>query len=284
MAETDGGRPRPRRRRAVAAATAAAVAVLVLLGGTVWSLQRSLVYLPSGGEPPPAGEVVEGARDVRLRTGDGLELGAWYVPARGGGRDAAVLVANGNGGNRELRAPLARALSEEGFSVLLFDYRGYGGNPGTPTEEGLAADARAAADTLAELGHPPDRTLYFGESLGAAVAVGLADERPPAGLFLRSPFSSLADMARAHYPFVPRWFLRESYPVARTLAGVAVPTSVAVGGADTIVPAGQSRAVAEASPDLVEEVVLEGVDHNDAELVHGPEVVAAFTRLADRVL
>ncbi|WP_201294848.1 MULTISPECIES: alpha/beta hydrolase [unclassified Nocardiopsis] len=283
MTSADARAPGPRRGRALTAAALAAVA-LVLLGGAVWGLQRSLVYLPTDGGPPPADEVVEGAEDVRLRTEDGLELGAWYVPARGPDRGAAVLVANGNAGNRALRAPLARALSGEGFSVLLFDYRGYGGNPGTPTGRGLAADARAAADALAERGHGPDRVLYFGESLGAAVVVGLAAERPPAGLFLRSPFSSLADMARAHYPFVPRWFLRDSYPVAETVAGLDAPTSVVLGSADTIVPAGQSREVAAASPNLVEEVVVEGVGHNDAELVHGPEVVAAFTRLADRVL
>ncbi|WP_150239003.1 alpha/beta hydrolase [Nocardiopsis quinghaiensis] len=282
MTVTDGGRPRRRLRRA-AVVTVTAVAVLVLLGGLVWGLQRSLIYLPTGGEPPSAGEVIEGAEDVRLHTDDGLELGAWYVPARDGDRGTAVLVANGNAGNREMRAPLARALSERGFSVLLFDYRGYGGNPGTPSEEGLASDARAAADALAERGHGPDGTLYFGESLGAAVVVGLADERPPAGLFLRSPFSSLADMARTHYPFVSSSLLRDTYPVVETVGDVDVPTSVAMGEADTIVPAEQSREVAGASPNLVEEVVLEGVGHNDAELVHGPRVVAAFTRLAGHV-
>ncbi|MFD6950791.1 hypothetical protein A6A08_11595 [Nocardiopsis sp. TSRI0078] len=281
MTVTDGERPRRPLRRAVAAA--AAVVVLVLLGGLVWGLQRSLIYLPTGGEPPSAGEVVEGAEDVRLHTDDGLGLGAWYVPARDGDRGTAVLVANGNAGNRRTRAPLARALSGQGFSVLLFDYRGYGGNPGAPSEEGLASDARAAADALAERGHGPEETLYFGESLGAAVVVGLAAERPPAGLFLRSPFSSLADMARVHYPFVPGALLRDTYPVAETIGEVDVPTSVAMGEADTIVPVEQSREVAGASPDLVEEVVVEGAGHNDAEMVYGPEVVAAFTRLADRV-
>ncbi|MFI6574339.1 alpha/beta hydrolase [Nocardiopsis sp. NPDC050513] len=277
------GRRNPRRRAVTAAV--AAVAVLILLGGLMWGMQRSLLYLPTGGTPPPAGEVVAGARDVRLRTGDGLDLGAWLIPPRGADRGTAVLVANGNSGNRETRAPLARALSAEGFTVLLFDYRGYGGNPGTPSQRGLASDARAASDALAARGHPPARTVYLGESLGAAVLSGLAVERPPAALLLRSPFTSLADVAAHHFPFLPvRALLWDRYPVRANVAEIDRPTTVVLGDGDLVVPPEQSRAVAEASPRLVEEVVVAGADHNDPALAYGPEVVAALVRLADRAL
>jgi pimeloyl-ACP methyl ester carboxylesterase len=210
---------------------AALLLVPVFLVGLMWVMQRSMIFIPMGGEPPPAAEVIEGAEDVRLHTEDGLELGAWFVPPqdtdRTADRETAVLVANGNAGNRESRAPLARALAAEGFSVLLFDYRGYGGNPGSPSEAGLAMDARAAADALAERGFDADRTVYFGESLGAAVAANLATERPPAALFLRSPFNSLADMGSYHYPFVPvRLLLRDEFPVADRVSGIDVPTTV----------------------------------------------------------
>src|SRR5699024_12579813 len=92
---------------------------LARLGGPCRGGDRSPVDPPSGGDPPPAGEMIDGAEDVHLHTEDGLELGGWYVPAAEPTRDAAVLVTNGNAGNRESRVPLARALSEEGFSVLL---------------------------------------------------------------------------------------------------------------------------------------------------------------------
>ncbi|CAL9595170.1 putative protein [Nocardiopsis dassonvillei] len=261
------------------------VALVLILVGFLWAGQRSVIYLPSVGAPPLAAEVLPGAEAVRLTTDDGLGLDGWFVPPPGRDRGAAVLVANGNAGDREGRAPLARALADEGFSVLLFDYRGYGGNEGSPSEEGLAADAHAAADHLAERGFTADRTLYFGESLGAAVATGLAVGRPPAALFLRSPFSSLADMGERQYPFLPvRLLLWDRYPVAEQVAGIDVPTTVVIGEADCVVPPEQSREVAAASPNLVEEVVLPGAGHNDADLVHGPEVVAAFVRLADRAL
>ena len=148
----------------------------VLLIGTVmgilWAVQRQLIYFPDAARVPPAGEVIAGARDVSLHTEDGLELGAWFVPAAGGatpGTPMAVLVAPGNGGNRKGRAGLAEELSARGLAVLLMDYRGYGGNPGSPTEEGLAADAFAATEALEALGYPPERTIYFGESLGTGV-------------------------------------------------------------------------------------------------------------------
>ena len=165
------------RRKAVIVGTIVTLVVSGLLG-LLWSQQRRLIYFPSGGPVPPAAAVLPGARDVVLHTADGLELGAWYLPGTGG---PAVLVLPGNGGDRSMRAPLAAGLHRMGLSVLLVDYRGYGGNPGKPTEEGLATDARAAHDWLTAQPEV-DRVVYFGESLGAAVAVGLAIERPPAAL------------------------------------------------------------------------------------------------------
>ena len=165
-----------RRRTLVAVAIVALVANgLVAL---LWSQQRRLIYFPSRGPVPPAASVLRGGQDVVLETADGLRLGAWYLPAAG--RGPAVLVCNGNGGDRTGRAPLAAALHRAGFSVLLFDYRGYGENPGRPTEDGLALDAAAARDWLAARAEVDDeRLVYFGESLGAAVALRLAVQEGP---------------------------------------------------------------------------------------------------------
>jgi alpha-beta hydrolase superfamily lysophospholipase len=257
------------------------VLVLVLVTGLLWGFQRRLIYLPDAGPVGPADAVLPGARDVVLRTSDGLELGAWYLPGRAPVA-GTVLVANGNGGHRGFRAPLARALSDAGLAVLLFDYRGYAGNPGSPTEEGLAIDVRAARDHLVdELGVPPGRLLYFGESLGAAVVTELATEHPPAGLLLRSPFVDLASIAAVHYPVVPvRALLRDRFPVAEHVARVDVPTTVVYGSADSIVPPEQSRAVAEAAGQLHRLVEVPGADHNDRVLLDGDALVKAVLELA----
>jgi pimeloyl-ACP methyl ester carboxylesterase len=259
--------------------------VVVLLMTLLWALQRHLVYVPGTDPVGPAGDVLPGARDVELRTADGLRLGAWFVPARGGDRGLTVLVAPGNAGDRSLRAPLARALSREGLSVLLLDYRGYAGNPGSPSEEGLALDVRAARSFLVDdEGIPAERLLYLGESLGAAVATELATEHPPAGLILRSPFVDLASVGSHHYPFLPvRTLLRDRYPLAASLAEVDAPVSVVLGTGDAVVPAEQSRRVAEAAPRLRQLVEIPGADHNDPALVSGRPLVTVVTDLADLV-
>ncbi|WP_322920150.1 alpha/beta hydrolase [Nocardioides renjunii] len=273
---------RPGRRILVALAVVLLVAGLALTA--VWGLQRQLIYFPDATDVPPAAEALPGARDVTLRTSDGLELGAWYLPADGANDiGMAVLMAPGNGGNRAGRTGLARQLSDRGLSVLLLDYRGYGGNPSTPTEKGLAADADAAVRALAELGHPLDRTIFFGESLGTGVVAGLQQRHRPAGVVLRSPFTELADVGRHHYPWLPvRTLLRDRLPVLGPLAASNVPVTVIYGDRDGVVPTELSARVADGVPSLVERVVLRGADHNDA-VMFGPRVADAVERLAREV-
>ena len=263
--------------------------VVLLIGGVVvvmlWWLQRQMIYFPDASPVPPAGDVIEGARDVTLRTDDGLELGAWFVPASPGEteRRMAVLVAPGNGGSRIGRADLAEELRRRGLAVLLMDYRGYGGNPGSPNEDGLARDAVAAAEALEDLGFPPERTIYFGESLGTGVVAALQTRRPPAGVVLRSPFTEFADVGSEHYPWLPvRRMLRDRFPVTDHLADSEVPLTVIYGDRDTIVPTKISKRVADEAPSLVERVVITGAGHNDA-VMFGPRVADAVARLADTV-
>jgi fermentation-respiration switch protein FrsA (DUF1100 family) len=261
---------------------AASIVVLVLVVLTLaYFFQRRLIYLPTGGPVPSAADVLPGARDVRLTTADGLTLGAWFVPADRPDLGFTVLVANGNGGNRTHRVELAAALRDEGFDVLLFDYRGYGDSQGEPTEAGLALDVRAARDHLvSELGVPQDRLVYFGDSLGGAVVTELAVEHPPAGLVLRSPFTELADTAAEHYPFLPvRLLLRDRFPLVEQLRQVRVPTVVVYGSADSVVPPAQSRAVADAAAGPVTVVEVRGADHNDPVLLTGSRVVGAVVEL-----
>lgn len=259
--------------------------VVACLLTLLWLFQRRLIYLPNTASAGPAASTLPTARDVTLHTADGLDLQAWYVPPTGADRGFTVLVANGNAGNRAGRADLARALAGRGFAVLLFDYRGYGGNPGRPSESGLALDARAAYSYLVEdAGVGPDRLIYFGESLGCAVVVALALDHPPAGMLLRSPFADLPAAAAVHFPIVPvRAMLRDRFPVADQIGRVDVPTTVVYGTADSVVPAEQSIAVAGAAAGPVERVAVQGADHNDAVLAGAP-VIDAVSQLADRIV
>ena len=244
------------------------------------SQQRRLIYFPSPGPVPSAATLLPGGRDVVLDTEDGKRLGAWYLPATGGQPGPAVVVFNGNGGDRSGRAQLAAGLSRLGMSVLLFDYRGYGGNPGPPSEKGLAADARAAQTWLAAQPEvDPDRIVYFGESLGAAVAIGLAMERPPAALVLRSPFTSLAEVGKVHYPWLPvGWLLIDRYPSIDRIGSLAAPVMVIAGDRDDIVPESLSRKLYDAAPDPKRYLLVPGTGHNDPELVDGDRMLEEVGR------
>ena len=190
-----------------------------------------------------------------------------------------MLVCNGNAGDRSMRAGLAVAFNRAGFSVLLFDYRGYGGNPGDPSEDGLAADARAAQQWLARQPDvDPRRIAYFGESLGAAVAVGLAVQSPPAALVLRSPFTSLPDVGAVHYPWLPvRRLLLDRYPSIERIALVSAPVLVIAGDRDDIVPMSLSRRLYDAAAEPKRFVLVPGAGHNDPELVDGRQVLTEIT-------
>ncbi|MDS1272184.1 alpha/beta fold hydrolase [Lipingzhangella sp. LS1_29] len=257
--------------------------VLLVLLGLLYVGQRKLIYLPGAADPGPATEHVAAATELVLNTEDGVALGAWLIPADAQtDRGMAVLVANGNAGSRASRAPFAAELRDAGFTVLLFDYRGYGGNDGNPTEEGLALDVRAAQEELTEAGFPAERTLYYGESLGTGVVTELALERPPAGLVLRSPYTDLAALGRSHYPILPvRTLLWDRYPTIDRIGEIRAPTTVIYGGADSIVPPEQSREVAAAAGNLHEELEIPGADHNDAAMFTGAELIGAVERLGD---
>lgn len=249
------------------------------------TVQRSLMYFPSPGPVAPANRYAERGRDVVLTTDDGLRLEAWWIPPMPHptqmDRAMAVLFTPGNGGHREGRAPLFLALAGRGFGVLGLDYRGYGGNPGTPSEAGLAADARAAVDWLRAEGYGAERTIYLGESLGTGVAARLATTHPPAGMVLRSPFTSLIEVARHIYPWLPvEKLIGDRYPTLDYLAGCAAPVSVLRGGADGIVPNRLSARVAHAVPNLLEDVEVAFADHNDA-IWFGRFVADAVLRIAD---
>ena len=114
-----------------------------------WAGQRSLMYLPSGHLETPSDVGLANAEALQLRTEDGLDLGAWFASSAAPTTRGTIIVFNGNAGNRSYRGTLAARLTQAGFDVLLFDYRGYGGNAGSPSEDGLAADARAARAYLA---------------------------------------------------------------------------------------------------------------------------------------
>lgn len=212
----------------------------------------------------PAGQV----HDVEIRTDDGLKLRGWLVLAEGQalqpgeslqsklaeGR-TVVLYFPGNSGSRLDRVHDCRDLTRMQCDVLLVDYRGYGDNPGSPSEEDLATDAWSTWRYLtADLGVPPERIVVFGESLGGGVATRLAERActsgaSPGAIVLSSTFSSMADAVSWHYPYFPvRLMLLDRYPSADYISRVDCPVLIFHGTRDDFVPLELSRKLFDAAP------------------------------------
>ena len=214
----------------------------------------------------PSRELLETPAAAGLRFADveiDDRLHAWWVPA-GEAAIGHVLLCHGNGGNIGDRVAGIALLSAAGFDALAFDYSGYGRSKGRADEHGTIRDAVAArAALLRQRDVDPARVLYLGESLGAAVALALAIEHPPAGLILQSPFTSVRDMARVHYPFVPRGLVPDAYPSLRIIPRLTAPLLVLHGARDEIVPLIYGEALFDAAPEPKRMEVFASAGHND---------------------
>lgn len=276
--------PRSRRRwRGWLGGLLVVVTIVVIAVGFLGSWQRSMIYFPDTSAVPAAVDVLDGGQDLTLHTADGLELTAWFAPPapEADARELAVLMAPGNAGNRANRLGLAQEFQARGFAVLVMDYRGYATNPGTPHQDGLIADGLAAVDALKRRGYPPERTLYFGESLGSGVVAALLTQHPPAAVVFRSPFTELADVGAHHYPWLPvRTILRDRFPVLDKVAKTDVPVVVIRAEHDTVIPTQLSAQVAEAAQHLVIEHVIADADHNDP-IMFGPYIADLVVEVAD---
>jgi len=228
----------------------------------MFAFQRQLLYFPDRAHPLLAGLPQLGVREVTLRTEDGLALLAWYLPP-GEGRPAIAYL-HGNGGNIAYRADRLMRLARDGYGVLMAEYRGYGGNPGSPSEAGLVADGVAALDYLRRQGLPDERLVLYGESLGSAVAVHLAAAQPVAALILESPFTSIAAVAQHHYPFVPaRRLVWDRFDALAEIGRVTAPVLFLQGGRDAVVPIQFGRALFDAAAAPKERWFAPDAGHED---------------------
>ncbi|MFB3134581.1 MAG: alpha/beta hydrolase [Rhodospirillales bacterium] len=257
-----------------------AAVVYVVLVAALYVFQRNILYFPDTSVPSPVHSGVPEMQPVTLETEDGLKLLAWYRAAEG---KPVLVYFHGNAGNIGARGFKVRPYLDAGFGVLLVSYRGYGGNPGSPTDEGLYADARAALDFLKARGVAPERTVLYGESLGTGVAVQMASElgpeNPVAALVLEAPFTSMGDVAAHHYPYVPaRWLIKDRFDSAAKIGGVKAPVLVIHGDRDRTIPVKFGKLLFEAAVEPKEGRWLEGGDHNDLYDFGAARIVVEFLR------
>jgi fermentation-respiration switch protein FrsA (DUF1100 family) len=275
-------------------------------------MQRSMIYFPTRARliQPADAELPDGyVHTISLHSDDDLQLRGWHILPGGhsaetvedcdrelASTDPVFLYFSGNAGNRRYRVEEFHVLARLGCHVFLFDYRGYGDNPGSPSEERLAADARAVWRYATEQrGVSAERIVLYGESLGGGVAVRLAHDlcaagTPPAGIVLRSTFPSLVDAAAHHYPWIPvRWLLVDRFPSRERIATLSCPILQIHGSRDSIVPIDLARELFTAAPESSSAgvpkrfVELTAANHNDVLFVANDEMERALSEFIKRL-
>lgn len=233
------------------------LAALVLVGLAAFAasgaLERALLYPfdPTPASPPA------GLTQSSLDAGDGARLVVWSAPpARG---KPTLLYFHGNGGNLAVRAGRFTAFARRGFGIVAAGYRGSSGSTGTPSEQALIADAVKLAETIT------GPVVYYGESLGAAVAIALAEQRTPDALVLEAPFASLDAMAAHLYGSAAlARILNARWPSRERIATVSAPLLILHGAQDSIVPPAQGRALLAAAASADKTFLLvPGAGHTD---------------------
>ncbi|MBN9227246.1 MULTISPECIES: alpha/beta hydrolase [Legionella] len=207
--------------------------IFILIFILSYPLQRYLIYFPSPEQPNRNDFHAEDMHVVKIPVADGLSLNSWYKPAVD--NKPTILYLHGNAGHIGFRMDLIRQFLSEGLGVLLLEYRGYGGNLGKPTESGFYQDARAAMKFLQQQGVQEHRIVLYGESLGTGVATQMATEFPVCAVVLQSPYTSLTDLARFHYPWLPVP-LMDKYDSLSRIQKIHVPILMLHGKLDEVVP------------------------------------------------
>ena len=270
-------------RRAALVLTAAVVAGALLRCSHV--VDRSFIYFPSREIEATPGDVGLEFEDVRFQASDGVALHGWFVA---GGGDATLVWFHGNGGNIGHRVGNIRELVERlQISIFIFDYRGYGRSEGSTYEEGTYLDAESAITYVRSRGDvDPEKTIYFGRSLGCAVAAEMAIKYPPRALICESGFTSVRAMTKSVYPFLPglQLLVTTKYDTLSKIAWVDVPVMILHGDRDEIVPFSMSRELFDAAKGPKRFYTIEGAGHNDTYYVGGPDYFEALREFVDEVI
>ena len=252
--------------------------VSVIVVATAWGamgffsqFQRQMVFPgPQGVDESLLSDVAKqvGATELHIPTEDGETLYGWHRTAVHTGPRRVLLYFHGNASSLLAQVELQNLLLSEGWDFVGVHYRGYPGSTGVPSEAGLHKDAAAAWQWVtSELETDPGRVAIHGRSLGGGVAVQLAAGVSPGALVLESTFTSIVDLAKQHYPWLPVGRLLEHRFMTRDLAGkLSCPLLVAHGAADSTIDVRHGKELARLFH-ADQYIEVPRIDHNDMLLV-----------------
>jgi uncharacterized protein len=240
----------------------------------VYFYQRHLQYFPDKSDPgKPADANVPEMSVVRFVTVDGLQLTSWFAPPRK--KDGRIVVLfHGNAGNIGGRGVKARYFLDRGYGVLLAEYRGFAGNPGNPTEQGLYKDGRAALKWLEDQGYPPGQFVLYGESIGSGVAVQMALESHPHHLILECPFSSAVEIAKMRYSFLPvEWMMHDRFDNIHKIGKINSSLLIVHGDEDAVTPIESAKKLFDAANHPKEFCSIAGGAHSNLYDHHAGHII-----------
>lgn len=212
------------------------VTVWLLLVVLMYAFQDRFIYYPQKLLSSTPADIALPYEDIFLTTADGLKIHGWYIkhpePL------ATLLFLHGNAGNISHRLDSLQIFHALGLSVLIIDYRGYGRSQGHPSEQGTYLDAQAAWDFLVSSQHiAAQNIIIFGRSLGAAVAVQLAEQQTAGALIMESAFTSIVEIGKRYYPYLPvQWLTRIRYPSIERVSNINCPLLVIHSPDDELIP------------------------------------------------
>jgi len=259
------------------------LATTAVVSGWMLMFEEQYIYYPEkeiARTPETAGLKFQ---DIYLTTDDDISLHGWLIP-----HPAArftLLHFHGNAGNISHRLHLYENWHRMGLSVFAIEYRGYGKSEGAPSEAGFYSDARAAWEELVKRQNiPASAIIIAGRSLGCAVATKLATETKPAALVLETPFTSIADMAAEHYPWlIPlRFLVQAKFDTLDLVGRVHAPVMVISAENDELVPVAMGQNIYAAANEPKEVVTLSG-GHNDFDLSSSPAYIKAWHQWLNRL-
>ncbi len=218
-------------------------AIAIGVPAAAWFVQERLIFFPQ----PVASttHLPKHASPLEVVAAEGTRLHGWIVK---GAMAPAPAVIYFGGNAEEVSWTLSDARWPRDWTIVAVNYRGYGASEGVPGETALTADALAIYDAVAKRDDiDPSRIVVFGRSLGTAIAVHLAAERPVAGAVLVSPYDSMTAIGRMHYPWLPvSMLLRHRFDALADAKRNAMPMLAIVGETDSIIPHERSRALFDA--------------------------------------
>jgi pimeloyl-ACP methyl ester carboxylesterase len=265
MPSCDGNKLNPVGPETITMLDAIKILIPVVIIGValLYVFQDALIFFP---QPVPPQNQAPFAEYALTLAHEGKQLQGWYVPGKVSANRPLVVYYGGNA--EEVSGNLWDMARLEAGAYLFMNYRGYGDSEGKPSQKNLCRDALYILDTLAAREQIPlNHVVLMGRSLGSGVAVHVAAHRPVRGVILVTPFDSLLNVARRHYPILPvRWLLKHPFDSAALAPDISIPALILIGRQDTIIPSQHAIRLSEVWGGPVESIIIDGVGHNDIQL------------------